>query len=88
MQTKSIHVLTSELMQLVKRLKECTDLSDVLTDYVAGTQLIDDISEAFEDIAMAAVSATDPCPYLTSTDIKDMATTKLDIIYGGNVNNE
>lgn len=83
MQTKSIHVLTSELMQLVKRLKECTDLSDVLTDYVAGTQLIDSISEAFEDIAMTAVASTDTCPYLTSEDIKDMTNTKLDIIYGG-----
>lgn len=83
MQTKSIHVLTSELMQLVKRLKECSDLSDVLTDYVAGTQLIDDISEAFETIAMTAVAATDSSPYLTTSDIKDMASTKLDIFYGG-----
>lgn len=87
MQTKSIHVLTSELMQLVKRLKECTDLSDALTDYVAGTQLIDSISEAFESIAMTAVAATDSSPYLTSEDIKDMANAKLDIIYGG-VKNE
>lgn len=87
MQTKSIHVLTSELMQLVKRLKECTDLSDALTDYVAGTQLIDSISDAFEDIAMTAVASTDTCPYLTSEDIKDMANAKLDIIYGG-VKNE
>jgi hypothetical protein len=70
-------------MQLVKHLKECSDLSDVLTDYVAGSQLLDDISEAFEDIAMSAVAATDTCPYLTSADIKDMASVKLDIIYGG-----
>lgn len=86
MQTKSIHVLTSELMQLVKHIKECSDLSDVLTDYVAGSQLLDDISEAFEDIAMSAVAATDTCPYLTSADIKDMASVKLDIIYGGKGN--
>lgn len=86
MQTKSIHVLTSELMQLVKHLKECSDLSDVLTDYVAGSQLLDDISEAFEDIAMSAVAATDTCPYLTSADMKDMLSTKLDIIYGGKGN--
>lgn len=83
MQTKSIHVLTSELMQLVKRLKECSDLSDVLSDYVAGTQLIDDISESFESIAMTAVAATDNYPYLTTSDIRDMANAKLDIIYGG-----
>lgn len=83
MQTKSIHVLTSELMQLVKRLKECSDLSDALTDYVAGTQLIDDISEAFETIAMAAVASTDNSSYLTTSDIKDMTNAKLDIIYGG-----
>lgn len=83
MQTKSIHVLTSELMQLVKRLKECTDLSDALTDYVAGTQLIDSISEAFEDIAMSAVASTDNYPYLTTSDIRDMANAKLDIIYEG-----
>lgn len=83
MQSKSIYVLTSELMQLVKHLKECSDLSDVLTGYVAGSQLLDDISEAFEDIAMSAVAATDTCPYLTSADIKDMASAKLDIIYGG-----
>lgn len=86
MQTKSIHVLTSELMQLVKRLKECTDLSDALTDYVAGTQLIDSISEAFEDIAMSAVASTDNYPYLTTSDIRDMANAKLDIIYGGRKN--
>lgn len=86
MQTKSIHVLTSELMQLVKRLKECTDLSDALTDYVAGTQLIDSISEAFETIAMTAVAATDSSPHLTTSDIKDMASAKLDIIYGGKGN--
>ena len=30
-----------------------------------------------------AVAATDTCPYLTSADIKDMASAKLDIIYGG-----
>ena len=70
-------------MQLVKSLKECTDLSDALTNYVAGTQLIDDISEAFETIAMTAVAATDSSPYLTTSDIKDMANSKLDIIYGG-----
>ena len=87
MQTKSIHVLTSDFMKLVKHLKECNDLSEVLTDYVAGSQLLDDISDAFEDIVMAAVAATDTCPYLTSTDIKDMASAKLDIIYGG-VKNE
>ena len=70
-------------MQLVKRLKECTDLSDALTDYVAGTQLIDSISEAFEDIAMSAVASTDNYPYLTTSDIRDMANAKLDIIYEG-----
>lgn len=83
MQTKSIHVLTSELMQLVKRLKESNDLSDVLSDYVAGSQLIDDISEAFETIAMSAVASTDNYAYLTTSDIRDMANAKLDIIYGG-----
>lgn len=86
MQTKSIHVLTSELMQLVKRLKESNDLSDVLSDYVAGTQLIDSISEAFEDIAMSAVASTDTYSYLTTSDIRDMANAKLDIIYGGRKN--
>lgn len=88
MQTKSIHVLTSDFMKLVKHLKECNDLSEVLTDYVVGTQLLEDISESFEDIAMSAVAATDTdtSQYLTSADMKDMLSTKLDIIYGGKGN--